>query len=250
LSTGTDALSAVYAKLDWATSRHDEMQRRFEEFAKPGGGDERPYGIRYDEPRKPAGLVVASFILEKPMPVELSLLAADLIHNTRVALDHVLARLKDRFGGNPRQGSFPTWQSEDQWQDKVIDAGRRSALHGLDDAAVALIYAEQPLHWTPPAADPLAIVNKLDNDDKHQLLHHSFVYPGVAKGLDLLEILDPSRVRTSQNAWTTGQALEHGTTIARFMIRGEARQVIRARVDAPIGFASGELGAPTIGTQT
>jgi hypothetical protein len=83
--------------------------RRFEDFAKPGGGDERPYGIRFHEPDKPGGLVVASFIVEEPMPLEMSLLAADLVHNTRVALDHVPARLKDHFGGDASQGSFPTW---------------------------------------------------------------------------------------------------------------------------------------------
>jgi hypothetical protein len=244
VTTGHDALEDVYAKLDWATSRHDEMERRFEEFAKPGGGDERPYGIQYREFSKPRGLVVASFIVEEPMPVEMSLLAADVIHNTRVALDHVLARLKDRFGGNPGHGSFPTWQSETLWQEKVVEGGRRSPLHGLDDAAVGFVYAEQPLHWTAPAADPLVVLNELDNADKHRLLHQSFVYPSVKRGLDLVEILDHAKVRTAQNVWTAGQPLQHGTAIARFMIRGEARRVIRSRVDAPIGFASGQLDAP------
>jgi hypothetical protein len=32
----------------------------------------------------------------------MSLLAADLLHNTRVALDHVLVRLKDHFSGDGR----------------------------------------------------------------------------------------------------------------------------------------------------
>lgn len=32
----------------------------------------------------------------------MSLLAADLVHNTRVALDHVLVRLKDHFSGDGR----------------------------------------------------------------------------------------------------------------------------------------------------
>jgi hypothetical protein len=36
----------VYAKLDWATTRHDEMLDRFEGFVK-SGGDERPYGIKF-----------------------------------------------------------------------------------------------------------------------------------------------------------------------------------------------------------
>jgi hypothetical protein len=72
------------------------------------------------------------------MPVEMGLLAADVIHNIRVALDYVLARLKDRFGGNPRRGGFPTWETEELSQEKVVNAGRGSALHPHDPAAVDL----------------------------------------------------------------------------------------------------------------
>jgi hypothetical protein len=108
VSRGSDALGDVYATLEWATKRYDDMQRRFKDFAQPGGGDERPYGIRFHERDRPAGLVVATFLVQQPVPIEISLLAADLVHNTRVALDHVLARLKDHFGGDP-WGSFPTW---------------------------------------------------------------------------------------------------------------------------------------------
>jgi hypothetical protein len=68
MSGGSDALSDVYAKLDRATKLHDDMRRLFVEFAKPGGGDERPYGARLRERNKPAGLVVAFFIAEEPMP--------------------------------------------------------------------------------------------------------------------------------------------------------------------------------------
>jgi hypothetical protein len=243
VNEGSDALRDVYAKLDWAASRHEAMHRLFEDFAKPAEGDERPYGLQFHEVGKPAGLVVASFIVEQAMPVAMSLLAADLIHNTRVALDHVLARLKDRFGGDAGQGSFPTCQSKPLWQETVVKPGR-SALRGLGDAAAELVYAEQPLHRMPPADDPLVILNKLDNVDKHRLLHQAFVYPGVTRGLDLIEVLDRAKVKTAQNVWTAGQPLEAGTTIARFMIRGEARRVIRARFDAPIGFASGDPGAP------
>lgn len=237
----------VYAKLDWATRHHDDMRRVFEDFAKPGGGDERPYGIRYRERDKPAGLVVASFIVEEPMPVEMSLLAADLIHNARVALDHILARLKKHFGGDVDQGSFPTWQSEEQWRQRVTNGGRRSSLRGLDGSAVDLIYAEQPLHRTAPSSDPLAVLNRLDNDDKHRLLQPAFVYVGAERGIDLITVLDRSRVRTSENLWTAGQRLENGTALARFFVRGRARDVIRARHDAPIGYASGDLAAPRIG---
>ena len=67
----TDAAAAmddVYAKLDWATRHHDDMLRLFEQFARPGGGDERPYRIKFHEHDRPAGLLVARFIVGEPMP--------------------------------------------------------------------------------------------------------------------------------------------------------------------------------------
>jgi hypothetical protein len=132
MGDGSGALNDVYAKLDWATTRHDELLDRFEEFAKPGGGDERPYGIKFHE--------------------------------------------HDR------------------------------ALHGLDECAVDFIYGEQPLHWTPPEEDPLVILNKLDNMDKHRLLSHAFVYPGVERGLDLIEVREP---RSSRLRPTSGLQASH-----------------------------------------
>jgi hypothetical protein len=243
VTAGSDALRDAYATLHWAASRHDEMLRVFAEFARPGGGDDRPYGIRFHTRGRPAGLVVASFIVEEPMPGEMSLLAADLVHNARVALDHIAARLKDHFGGNPRQGGFPVCKTEEIWKQRVVDRGRNSPLHGLDQVAVDLIYAEQPLHQQEPEADPLVVVNRLDNDDKHELLHPAFVYTDVSQGLDLLEIVDPARVIGSTNEWLPGQPLEDGSKIATFMVRGEAQGVIKARHDARLGFATGDVGS-------
>jgi hypothetical protein len=94
-------LRDVHRKLDWAMSRHDEMLRIFEDYLKADGGDERPCGIKWREQHKPQGLVVARFIVDEPMPDDMSMLAADLVHNTRSALDHVLARLKEHLGGTP-----------------------------------------------------------------------------------------------------------------------------------------------------
>jgi hypothetical protein len=189
-------------------------------------------------------MIVAFFIVEQPMPLEMSLLAADVVHNTRVALDHVLARLKDRFGGDPGRGSFPTWQSEDLWREHVVKKGKGSALHRLEKPVVDLIHEEQPLHRTTPEEDPLVILNRLDNADKHRLLHPAFVYPGVKCGLDLIELVDPSKLTSARNLWNAGLPLEDGTNLALFIIRGEPNRAIRARHDAPIGFASGEVGGP------
>ena len=247
MTSGAEAMQDVHSRLDRAIALHEEMNERFRAFARPGGGEERPYGIELREKAKPAGLVIASFIVERPLPVEMGLLAADTIHNTRVALDHILARLRDHFGGDSRRGSFPTWQSETDWRAKVADAGAKSALRGLDDRAVDFIYAEQPLHHEPPDADMLVILNRLDNVDKHRLLQPSFVYLGVEEGKDLIEVLDPSKVRKTQNRWQSGQQLAHGTQLAHFFITGSPKQVLRAHSTAPIGFASGEVGRPVTG---
>ena len=59
------------------------------------------------------------------------------------------------------------------------------------------------------------ILNTLDNADKHRLLHQAFVYPGVDRGVDLIEVLDHTKVRSAVNLWNAGQPLENGTNLAR-----------------------------------
>jgi hypothetical protein len=249
VSTDLGPLAGAYAKLAWANDRHEDMIRTFEAFALRDDPDDRPYGIKFDERTRPAGLIVARFIVESPMPVTMSLLAGDLIHNTRVALDHALARLKDKFGGNAGRGSFPVCTTPDDWKKRVTDAGRNSPLHGLDGTpAFDLIHDEQPMHRAEPQADPLVIVNALDNDDKHRLLHPAFAYVAEKKGTDLIEVLDPKRVTQVVNRWTSGQPLGNGTVLARFMVRGPQRPPpLRAREDASIGFASGNVGDARVG---
>ena len=74
------------------------------------------------------------------------------------------------------------------------------------------------------------------------MMHPAFVYTDVDQGLDLIEIVDPGRVVGATNSWRPGRPLEHGTTIATFLVRGEAKGAVRARRDARIGYATGEVG--------
>lgn len=235
----------VRAKLDWATEKHEEMLSVFEQWLKPGGGDERPCGVRWRSADRPAGLLVAFFIVEEPLPGRMTMLAADLVHNTRAALDHVLARLKAELGGDPGQGYFPTRQTEDLWQRHLV-LPRRGPLDGLQREAIELIYREQPLHRVLPAEDPLVILNALDNTDKHEELNPAFVYPEVTRGVDLIEVLDPRRLKRAENLWRAGQELKDGTLLARLMVSGNPQRVVRARDDARLGFATGAIdGART-----
>lgn len=241
---GTHVFASAYAKLDWALSLHERMQSVFAEFAlKEHHETGRPYGIRFRVAPKPRGLVVAKFIVERPMPDEMALLAGDLIHNTRVALDHTLARLKEHFGGKPGRGSFPICMTTEDWEERVTRTKGKSPLHGLEETpAYDLIHAEQPLQRDDPERDPLVLVNEFDNADKHRLLHPAFAYPGHDKGLDLIEQLDPKRITRALNGWTAGDPLDDGTTLATFLVSGSGglESVLRARNDALIGFAIGD----------
>jgi hypothetical protein len=105
VSHGGDGMRDVYAKLAWAEKHLADLMSLAREYLRPGGGDDRPLGIEFDNRRPP--IVVARFIAEQPLPVEISLHAGDLVHNARTALDHTLARVKDRFGGDGRSGTFP-----------------------------------------------------------------------------------------------------------------------------------------------
>lgn len=234
------------AKLDWAKSRDTEMMLIFLDYAQPGGGDERPLGILWHAQERPRGLWIAKLIVDYPMPSEMSMLAADLIHNTRAALDHTVARLKDAFGGRSGRGGFPVCQTQEDWNERVVDAGRRSPLHGLADEAVELVYQEQPLHRDKPAADPMVILNGMDNDDKHRLLHPAFVHTRARTGLDLIEIMNPQQLVKKTNLWQAGEPLENGTKLATFLIRGDARDAVRARTDSNFGYATGNRERPEL----
>ena len=129
----------------------------------------------------------------------------------------------------------------------MINRATKNPLHGLPQAAIELIYNEQPLHRAVPTEDPLVILNQLDNTEKHDDLSPAFVYSDVGRGVDLIEVLDRRRVKRQENLWTAGTDLEDGTLLARYLIDGDVRRVLQADNDAALGFATGKVGAARVG---
>lgn len=60
MTRGSDALGSSYAKLDWATRRHEQMARTFEDliYRREGGS---PFGVQFELKERPAGMVIARF---------------------------------------------------------------------------------------------------------------------------------------------------------------------------------------------
>jgi hypothetical protein len=207
------------ARLKLARARHhrDDLHAEAAKFLKPGGGDARPHGVAFDRERRQNILVVrASFIAEHPPPADLGLIAGDLTNNLRAALDHFVADLNRGFGATPtqiREGAFPVTYSEKDFEnrsDKMLGAVPR------DSAAWQAIKEAQPFHADDPDAHPLAVIARLNNADKHRLLHPAFAYApaAVGDGLDFVAVLDPAHLIAKTAKWRAGEPLKHGTELA------------------------------------
>jgi hypothetical protein len=184
-------------------------------FLKPGGDDERPHGVAFTRELRQGILVVrASFIAERAAPVCLSLIAGDLANNLRAALDHFVAGLKRASGATNRQlrdGGFPVTYHSNEFRER---AGRLLSGIPEDSDAWRAIEAAQPFQAEHPDAHTLAVLARLNNADKHRLLHPAFAYPSVSDGLELVDVLDHRHLTRQTARWKAGAPLQHGTEIA------------------------------------
>ena len=125
-------------------------------------------------------------------PPEVSTGLGDAIHNLRSALDHLVWGLtvqsKRKVG---RWTHFPI-RSDPAWRKN--DAVKKT-LANLAPAQVKIIDSLQPYHQRQPSTHPLALLARLDDDDKHQALYvfqlmpRNVSFEAVAiKHCDILEI--------------------------------------------------------------
>jgi hypothetical protein len=104
-----------------------------------------------------------------PPVLDWGVLAGDAVHNLRSGLDHLAFALCGDPPPNPDKSAFPIFDSE-----KGFDHKGCELLRGADAEVKRLIKAVQPgLRFkTPKAAhqDPLWLLYKLSNAEKHQLV--------------------------------------------------------------------------------
>lgn len=136
----------------------------------------KPYGaIRVRQPDQGSNLWRYDLVMTQAPSTDLALIIGDFFHNVRSALDHIVS-----FHVPPdRQdsSSFPI-RTRDPWEKHangsyvLPDRSRRSfdnAVDGLPPNVIAFIKRIQPYHRGSEAIqDPLAILSRLDNTDKHR----------------------------------------------------------------------------------
>jgi len=118
---------------------------------------------------------------------ELAVLAGELAHDVRSALDQLVSELVLENGNIPNRGNqFPLYDSRSRWERDVFDRGgggvecdycgvtenRSSPLFGLSDAHVKVIENSQAFNFPKDkrAAHEFSLLRELSNIDKHRSL--------------------------------------------------------------------------------
>lgn len=153
-----DPLEGIRAKLARSVEHLVELDDGVHQYL-----DANPVGIQRQVQPDGETSVIAFVVKEQP-PIELAILAGEVVHQMRSALDHLANQLVRAAGNTPtRSTSFPTARERPQ---KGINVPG-----GVGSRALQIIESLQPYHRRDqPQKHPLALLNELWNIDKHRNL--------------------------------------------------------------------------------
>lgn len=189
---------------------------------------------------------VVRMVLDKPLPIEISTILGDVIHNLRSSLDHLAWQLVLASGSKPgKWTSFPIYGNEADFRRDVLerDPSRSPGpLQGIegDSPVLALVTELQPYNTPdPPQFEPgmgprtnsLFLVHKLSVIDKHRHVHLcAMQQPAEAPFMDRLA-WDPGVLVESRTIGLM-DGIEDGTEIARLRFSGGPEPQVR--VERPL----------------
>jgi hypothetical protein len=201
-----------------------------------------------------AGEVVLRLkVLREPKNPEWGLLAGDLVHNLRSALDHLVCQLVLLHGGKPsRENQFPIVRvKNDYWlpQGHRTESVRDRLLAGIPDDERAPIDGVQPYNAGDKAGiTTLALLSQLSNADKHRVIHAAFVMAQKPTD-DSFSVTTPDASGAVAEITVNYGFLEDGADVLRVKADPPGTTVnVDAKLAAQIGF--GEVGLPSAGFST
>lgn len=234
-----ELLAGVHAKLARAHEHMEALDDRWRAFV-----ETQPYAglhqhdfslLEWD----------SYFVVERDIPVELSAIVGDVLHNLRSCLEHLVSCMVIHNGGTVgRHHAFPIYGDEPDFVRRVVNRRRENdrlgPLDGIprDSGEWALIKRSQPYHLGDNWREhPLAILNEMSNIDKHRSLHVGAAFPDSASAIDLVtwepeeaELID------SELHWQPGDPLEDQTHIVSLRFT-PARPAAKVRMKTPIPVA-------------
>ena len=158
-----DPLEGCRAKVERAKEHLYAIFHEHEAFF-----EDNPFGFAsYNNPA--AGETIYLARISRQPPTRWGVIAGEIVHQLRSALDLLAWQLVRDGGGEPKTGGgtgFPISQSADGYQQSS-----RVKLKGASDLAIAAIENIQPYNMPDGIGRLLLMIHDLDIRDKHQVLN-------------------------------------------------------------------------------
>lgn len=110
-----------------------------------------------------------------PVPSDLVLIAGEVVHQLRSALDHLVWDLVVQNTGAAPTGTdsgYPIFRTADGYNSRA-----HGKIRGVSQSAANRIFAAQPFHLGDRAEEELTwVVQELNNTDKHRLIPVTLIY--------------------------------------------------------------------------
>lgn len=194
----------------------------------------------------------------EPFPepdIRLSMIAGDIIHNLRCALDHLVCQLVFRDGHEPSwRNEFPIYDCEKDFLEEVKARKRKpelGMLYGItiDGDAWAIIEGAQPYKRTHFFESPLRVIKKFSNADKHQTFLIQLAYVG-----NILDAIgwNPDAVMLDQRIGTSRLSFKKKTEVVRYRFADEPNPNVHVKgiLTIDVGFTDGrEKDTYTLGPE-
>ncbi len=191
--------------------RADEHLKRLEDEVLRWLGTQ-PYRFIYEFNPESNEKIVRVEVIDAP-PVEFGITIGDIVHNLRSALDNLVYELVVTRHGDSPPPEFVKYSEFPIFGDRPMKAWeRKNKIGGIDPLAQADIEELQPYkRGNNFASDPLWVLHKLSNFDKHRLPHLTL----VLRVATLHFIGDFVPVLPKDIEWTEGP-LEDGAVVGRY----------------------------------
>jgi hypothetical protein len=206
----------------------DSESRRFVE--------EQQYAFAFETDAKTGEKVIRLRSRRQPAldpPVRLGIIAGDVLHNLRSALDHLVWQLATIGKGPGERNQFPIFDTPKQFKEK-----RAQYLKGVLPKHRTMIEGHQP-YKGGPTGRALTVLAKLNDIDKHRVVH-----AGVGFGLTGPGTISLSNVRSAEIRGREVTHLVDGTELYRIgsmdVIDPKAQVQVETKVSYSIAF--GDLG--------
>jgi hypothetical protein len=154
-----DRLAGVRAKINRAKQHIGDLERAIH-----GELGVHPYAELHVTKLNPDSGKVGFFAQLRDIPPDIPLIIGDAIHNLRSALDHLAWQLVVAAGNTPNsQTYFPIYETAEGYN----KAKAKGKVKGFNADQMNVLDAMQPYN---AGYEPLWLIHKLNNFDKHNLL--------------------------------------------------------------------------------